>query len=294
MPEPERNDDDENDVDDDEELPCKRIKLQNEATGIQPPFGNLVLFEYPDDAPQSILSRAITARGGSLDFKYDKNNTDFSKCVIFVNSKKLSDGSGQNQKAAKKEAATTGLNELMKYYYTIKVKKSLNPGKESVTSTELRGSEENTSTKLAEDNIGQKLMKLMGWSGGGLGKAQQGIVEPVTVKQQLSRSGLGLNPETSNIKTLKKKCLEVLRDFTRSDMKTDLVFSSDFTNEERAVVHQVAKQMGLKSQSYGPKTQRTLVISRKIDPKELVAELQAVGGSTDKYELISPTESQWC
>ena len=51
--------------------------------------------------------------------------------------------------------------------------------------------------------------------------------------------------------------------------------------------------MGLKSQSYGPKTQRTLVISRKIDPKELVRELQAVGGSTDKYELINPTESQW-
>lgn len=102
----------------------------------------------------------------------------FSKCTIFVNSKKLSEGSGQNQKLAKKEAATSGLQVLMKYYYTIKVKKSVK--KESVASTALRSEEGNSSLELTEDNIGQKLMKLMGWSGGGLGKKEQGIVEPVT------------------------------------------------------------------------------------------------------------------
>lgn len=84
---------------------------------------------------------------------------------------------------AKKEASIAGLQELRKYYYTIKVKKSLNPGKESVTSTEMRSGEGSSSTQLAEDNIGKKLMKLMGWAGGGLGKAQQGIVEPVTLVQ---------------------------------------------------------------------------------------------------------------
>lgn len=210
---------------------------------------------------------------------------------MFVNSKKLSEGSGQNQKLAKKEAASSGLQVLMKYYYTIKVKKAVK--KESVTSNELRGAEGNTSSELTEDNIGQKLMKLMGWSGGGLGKKEQGIKEPVTVKQQLSKSGLGLHPDSSNLKVLKKKCYEVLRDYMKGNMREDLVLSSDFTNEERAVVHQVAKQMGLKSQSHGPKTQRTLVISRKIDPKELVGELQEIGGSTDKYELISPTDDMY-
>ena len=183
--------------------PFKKFKSGSNESNIQPPFGNLVLFDYPDDAPQSIISRAVTARGGSLDIKFDKNNTGlrfvyfsliylcfkrflksfascFSKCIIYVNSKRLSEGLGQNQKAAKKEAAASGLQELRNYYYTIKVKKSLNPGKESVTSTELRGANGNASTQLAEDNIGNKLMKLMGWEGGGLGKSQQGIVEPVT------------------------------------------------------------------------------------------------------------------
>lgn len=48
--------------------------------------------------------------------------------------------------------------------------------------------------------------------------------------------------------------------------------------------------MGLKSHSYGPKNQRTLVISRKIDVRDLVEELKSLGGVTNKYELIEPTK----
>lgn len=47
--------------------------------------------------------------------------------------------------------------------------------------------------------------------------------------------------------------------------------------------------MGLKSHSYGPKDQRKLVISRKVDIRDLVIELKTLGGSTDKYELIKPS-----
>lgn len=69
-PEPEQEYDDE-----DDEIPSKKRKFDNEESRIQPPFGILVLFDYPDDAPQSILTRAVTARGGNLDFKFDKNNS---------------------------------------------------------------------------------------------------------------------------------------------------------------------------------------------------------------------------
>ncbi len=33
---------------------------------------------------------------------------------------------------------------------------------------------------LGSDNVGHKLLRLMGWSGGGLGKGGAGISEPVT------------------------------------------------------------------------------------------------------------------
>lgn len=52
----------------------------------------------------------------------------------------------------------------------------------------------------------------------------------------------------------------------------------------------MARQLGLKSHSYGPKNQRTLVVSRKIDVQDLVEELKSLGGVTNKYELIEPTE----
>lgn len=32
---------------------------------------------------------------------------------------------------------------------------------------------------ISENNIGNKLLKLMGWTGGGLGKAEQGIQKPI-------------------------------------------------------------------------------------------------------------------
>lgn len=47
--------------------------------------------------------------------------------------------------------------------------------------------------------------------------------------------------------------------------------------------------MGVKSHSHGSKDNRTLVISRKIDLRELLTELKEMGGSTEKYELIDPT-----
>ena len=47
-----------------------------------------------------------------------------------------------------------------------------------------------TSTaSIEEQNMGHKLLKLMGWSGGGLGKGGQGISEPIRAADFNSRQG---------------------------------------------------------------------------------------------------------
>ncbi|KAL2749484.1 NF-kappa-B-repressing factor isoform X1 [Vespula maculifrons] len=264
-----------------ENVPAKKIKLD------ESPFGDIVLVERPGDLPQTILACAVNVSGGNIEWKINKTNMNKWQCIILINAKQLAESYGTNQKLAKKEASVRGLRELQKYYYTIKIKHNFIEEANVTTTSMLQNTSSHDS--ISDDNIGKRLMKLMGWTGGGLGKSQQGIVEPVIVKQQVSREGLGLKVKASNLRELELKCRDILKKYLMGDMKTDLVFSPEFSNEERTVIHKLARQMGLKSHSYGPKDQRKLVISRKVDIRDLVIELKTLGGSTDKYELIKPS-----
>lgn len=254
---------------------------------INPKDTEFVLIEHENDTPTNMLGRLSNNNDTKLDWKFDKSGFKFT-CTVFLNGRNLGQAKGDTQKEAKKEAAIVALAHMQKRYYTIKVTKNFTP---TVTGNLATGSAtEKNSETIGNDNIGMKMMKMMGWSGGGLGKASQGITEPVSVQQQMTREGLGLKPGVYNHKFFQKKCREVLQNYiTTGDTSVDLVFTPSFSNEERAVIHNIAKQLGLKSQSYGPKTSRTLMVSRKIHPRELVIELLELGGSTEKYQLIEPT-----
>ena len=42
---------------------------------------------------------------------------------------------------------------------------------------------------VGPDSMGHKLLKMMGWSGGGLGKGGSGISEPITAESVINREG---------------------------------------------------------------------------------------------------------
>ena len=61
----------------------------------------------------------------------------------------------------------------------------------------------------AGGNIGHKLLSLMGWAGGGLGKDGAGIAEPVTATTVFGREGLGSRQVKQNFKQKIHKIVQV-------------------------------------------------------------------------------------
>lgn len=139
-----------------------------------------------------------------------------------------------------------------------------------------------------ENTVAMKMMRMMGWKGGGLGADSQGIAEPIKPNLQLvNRAGLGST--SSDIRQLRKAAFGLMERYIASDtLDLDLVFSSDFSKEERALMHQCAQRVGLASKSYGSDQDRFLVVKKKLDPFSLVRAVIEKGGVTPKYQVFIP------
>ena len=60
--------------------------------------------------------------------------------------------------------------------------------------------EQPTKQGLGADNVGNKLLQKMGWNAGeGLGKNQQGIVDPLSAARRQQGAGLGAAGSTSAV-----------------------------------------------------------------------------------------------
>jgi RNA-binding protein 5/10 len=76
---------------------------------------------------------------------------------------------------------------------------------------------------LKQDNLGNKMLQAMGWSEGqGLGKANQGIVEPVKARMRQVGAGLGASGSSHGLYSSAGTYRETLRQLTKS--RYDSVF----------------------------------------------------------------------
>jgi len=244
----------------------------------------LVTLSYvPGEHPCSLLNRsaAFSKMNASWDFQGS------NQCVVKVNGQVISKAKGTDKKDARDKAAESAVQFLRQHCYTIEVKNQfLSDG----TKVDLMDVEVNTSVggkaeALGNSNVGHKLLSLMGWSGGGLGKEGAGRAEPVTATSLFGREGLG-NRCTG--KYFKQKITKIVEEWMASSSPYDLVFTTGFDNDQRKDMHQVARRFNLKSKSYGKGEDRHLTISKKQSGLSLVEELVAQGGETEKYNLIPP------
>lgn len=96
------------------------------------------------------------------------------------------------------------------------------------------GESSKSAGKLNDSNIGSRLMKLMGWSGGGLGSSEQGRAEPIIAVTNVERSGFGSN----GLESFRTAVLQYLQQWLRDGATNDLSFSTEFDREHRKIIHQ--------------------------------------------------------
>lgn len=218
----------------------------------------LVTLAYvPGEHPCSLLNRSAAFRKMNVSWDYRGTNN----CIVKVNGQMISQAKGTDKKDARDKAAEKAIQVLKGRCYTIEVKNQyLSDG----TKVDLMDVEVNTSVggkaeALGNSNVGHKLLSLMGWTGGGLGREGGGRAEPVTATTLFGREGLG-NRCTG--KHFKQKITKIVEEWMASSSPYDLVFTTGFDNDQRKDMHQVARRFNLKSKSFGKGDDRHLTISK--------------------------------
>jgi len=249
----------------------------------------LVTLEYvPDDPAYGILQRSASFCKIPMQIKYNNGTKNYQ---IWIADCFICEETGNKESEAKLRACDMALDILSEYCYKISLKNRFTSDGAHVDIIDVQ---DNTTVgknqgKLGDSNVGHKLLSMMGWSGGGLGREGAGIADPITAVSIFGKQGLGYTDSQLGAgKVFKQKIEKIIKEYMGTSGSNDLVFTTGFDNEQRAEMHKLARRYGLKSKSFGKGDDRHLTISKKFDPKTLLEELIYNGGETEKYILKPP------
>lgn len=242
--------------------------------------GKLVLFEHPSSHPFQVISEA--AQKASLEVVLQRTGDSFE---LLIGGETLATSPAESEKKAKAVLGAKALDVLKESCFTVVVKSQLEG--ESMRKSDTEKVAEKKVDLVANESKGAKMMRMMGWTGKGLGKNADGIEEPIEATENISRLGLDLGTDLG-YKILREKVTRMLEDYINNFATHNIVFSNEFSNEERRIVHGIAQKLKLKSKSYGKDPNRQLVVSRKLSSWELVEHLLKNNCTTPNYELIKP------
>ncbi|XP_044887461.1 NF-kappa-B-repressing factor [Mauremys mutica] len=264
----------------------QKVGCSSRSSGKKKDLKDLVIYENSEN-PVCTLNDTAQFNKMTVEYVFERMTGMRWKCKVMLENEFIAEAVGV-KKSVKHEAAEEAVKILKKTQPTVVNNLKKGTVEDVISRNEIRGrsAEEAFKQKIKEDNIGNQILRKMGWTGGGLGKDGEGIREPIAVKEQFKREGLGLDVERVN-KIAKRDIEQIIRNYARSDSHVDLTFSTELTNDERKQIHQIAQKYGLKSKSHGQGHDRFLVVSRKRRKEDLLDQLKQEG-HVGHYELIMP------
>ncbi|CAG0906438.1 unnamed protein product, partial [Cyprideis torosa] len=271
------------------------------SSSLNSPLSRTFLLVEGDEAPspekpfyQSVLTRSGDFCDVPVTFS-DSVNHELGNVTsrVLVDGVEFGSAVNSSTSKARRDASEVAYGNLKEICFTLRVRQIAiqdEVGKETLTGAKRMPAKD----QLGEDNVGSKLMRLMGWSGGALGKTGEGITKAIEVSDVLGRQGFGFKtgsavPEIPR-HVFKRKVTDILRQYINSESVYDLKFSSEFSKEDRKEIHLLSRRFNLKSRSHGTQS-RFLVLSKKVERSQLIAKLLREG-SNDKYTLIPPSSAE--
>lgn len=294
-------------VENDEMCLADDTNISVENVDVNPHFSEFIIVRLKydvDQDPRGIINQSAALCKMSCKYNYSSSLMKMGprlgamipkyECNLSIEDNMVSTGSGLSEKDAAIEASKKAIDLFENICYTIVIKNKYNSGDDSVIDAitlekkDKDGKTVETNNIEQQTNIGHKLLKMMGWTKGGLGKEGHGIQEPISTFDITGRQGIGYESKKGVGQDFKRKIRKLLEDYSSSNNPYDLVFTSDLTNEQRHEIHQKATRLNLKHKSYGKGKERFMTISRKFQKDEIINQLKRSGGSNEKYQLIYP------
>lgn len=235
----------------------------------KPLIENFTIYE-PEEGDESTINNPVSilnesAQKSKKTISFDdlgvNSKTGSCSCAVMIANKIIAVGEGTGKKLAKRNAAENALAILRSRQPIVRVGSRTHENAPCVSKTELVSKAYEKAPSIAEDNIGNQMLRKMGWKGsGGIGKEGQGRAEPVMAVGTDGKFGLGCDP-TQGAKVRKTSVQDILLSFI-SGPDREIKFSNELSKEDRALVHKISQQYGLKHRSYGKGDDRYLVVGK--------------------------------
>lgn len=265
-------------------------------------YNNLVLMHNDYECTQQEFDKM--GCGSKLELQISRGPNGKTVGRISVGQFELARAEGDGEKSTRKAVKLAFMEAMDKHCYKIIRKKQavqLANSNSNVERKAVQGTVDHRGRKVVNDfqeqkidstNLGFKLLQKLGWSGGSLGSKNEGIVDPINCQIKIGRQGLGggvpaKKPQDGGGPLKKGKIdtrnetygidinfyRQTMKNFRDSGIEYDLVFSKDFTKEERALFHNMAQQLQLKTRSFGKDTdgsRQFVLLGRKLSPHDLL------------------------